>query len=59
MQDPKEKFASQKGNISEIMINKLCTEKVLEHLSPEESIKSETASKFRNMPSIQERFSAK
>ena len=48
MQDSKEKFVSQKENFSEIMINKLCTEKVLEYLSPVKSIKSEIISKCRN-----------
>ena len=44
----KEQFVSQKGNFGEIIINKLCTNKVLDHLSPEDSIESEIPSKFRN-----------
>ena len=38
MQDPKEKFVSQKG----------CTKKVLEHLSLSKSIRAQTINKFRN-----------
>ena len=48
MQHPKENFTSQKINFHEIMINKFCTEKVLDYLSPEESIELKTTSKFRN-----------
>ena len=47
-QDPEEKLLSQKRHFSKIVTNKLCMEKVLDHLSPEESIKSETLGKFRN-----------
>ena len=48
MQDPKEKFVSQKRKFCEIVINKLGTEKVLDYLSPEESIEPETTSKFKS-----------
>ena len=44
----KEQFISQKGNFGEILINKIYTKKILDHLSPEESIESEIPSKFQN-----------
>ena len=48
IQAVKEQFISQKGNFGEILINKIYTKKILDHLSPEESIELEIPSKFRN-----------
>ena len=47
MQLVKEQFLSQKSNFSEILINKLYAKKVLDYLSPEESVESDNGSKFR------------
>ena len=47
MQLFKELFVNQKDDFEEIMINKFYAKKVLDHLSPEESIKSAYESKFR------------
>ena len=48
IQIPKEKFVSQKGNFGEIMIHKMCIEKVLDHLSQAGSSEVESCNKFRN-----------
>ena len=44
VQPNKEKFTSQNGNFGEILLNKLHAKKVLDHLSPDEPIESETRS---------------
>ena len=46
IQAVKDQFISQKGNFGKILINKIYTKKILDHLSPEESIKLEIPSKF-------------
>ena len=48
IQPVKEQFVSQKGKFGEVMINKLYTNKVLEHLSPNASMESENVSQFNN-----------
>ena len=48
MQPNKEKFVNQKSNFAKILLNKSFAKKVLDYLSPDESIDLETGSQFRN-----------